>query len=162
MKHLVASVMCAIALAACASTAAAPAAGSQAAIEEQTRAMSATPGVLMVRIGVTDLDRAAGFYTEVFGMTASPFGPHERSMAHPNGGAGILLYHNASAGPQPSWASNGLIMRVADADDTVRRAQAAGGQVRGAVQDIPQMNMRVVGIIDPDGTFIEVVQAAAR
>lgn len=162
MKRALAAISITVALAACASTTVAPAAGTQAAVEEQTRAMSATPGVLMVRVGVTDLDRAARFYTEVFGMTASPFGPHERSMAHPNGGAGILLYHNANAGPQPEGSSNGLIVRVADADDTVRRAQAAGGQVRGAVHEIPQMNMRVVGIIDPDGTFIEVVQAVAR
>ncbi len=164
MKKFAALAMCAAVLAACAANgASSPAPGTQAAVEEQTRNMSATPGLLMVRLGVADLERSANFYSEVFGMTSSPYGAHERSMAHPNGGAGILLYQAAADAPASSASStNGMIMRVADADEVVRRAVAAGGQVRGQVRDIPQMNMRVVGVIDPDGTFIEVVQAGAR
>jgi predicted enzyme related to lactoylglutathione lyase len=152
MNRLVAAILGAVMLTACASASAQP----QQENATSLVAAAPTPSLMMVRVYTPDLERSARFYTDVFGMSASPFGGNEMMMMFPSGGAGVVLYRpEANATPMRS----GFVVRVESVDAILSRVAAAGGAVARQPFDIPQVHIRGAIINDPDGSSIEIIES---
>lgn len=156
MRKILAAAVCAMALYGCAASNAQQAGPAPAQAGQQAPMTSAVPipGVLMVRVYSSDIARTQRFYTELFGMRATPQNPTEVSMAFPSGNVGVIINQQRDGHEMRS----GFIARVADVADTLSRTEAAGGRVLRPAMTVPQMHLSVGVIADPDGTEIELIQ----
>jgi predicted enzyme related to lactoylglutathione lyase len=121
------------------------------------------------KIVVSDLERCAAFYSEVFGLTEQyrvrsdvAGHPMEEIMygpTAPEGGSFVLLRFSDGAGQSDAAASGVIPGFVTDEIDALfTRVAAAGGTVAQAVYDAPEHGVRVGILADPEGRYIEVVQ----
>ena len=116
------------------------------------------PGIpSWVDIG-TDVEGAKAFYGSLFGWSPQEAGPPEQT-----GGYGFFTKNGkliAGYGPQqnpgpPFWST---YVSVADADETAKKVEAAGGTVVMAAMDVMTAG-RMAIFSDPGGAFISVWQA---
>lgn len=118
-----------------------------------------TPTVVWTEIPVTDITRAADFYSTVFGykMDIDSNGPNP--MAVFNGamdGVGGHLYPGTPA----ANGGNTIHLAISDAlEDAIERCKTAGGKVNEQVIDIPFG--RFVYATDLDGNSIGLFEAKA-
>lgn len=105
-------------------------------------------------------DEAKRFYTDLFGWELEPFaggGEMQYDMIK-SGGA----MHGGFASPQgdipPHWLSHVL---VDDVDETVRRAEAAGGTVRFGPTEFPEVG-RFAIVADAQGAAFSLYAAAGE
>jgi predicted enzyme related to lactoylglutathione lyase len=121
---------------------------------ERTEYAPGTPS--WVDIG-TDVEGAKGFYGALFGWSAQDAGPPEET-----GGYGFFVKNGkmvAGYGPQqnpgpPFWTT---YVSVADAEETAKRVEGAGGAVVMAPMDVMEAG-RMAVFQDPQGAFISVWQ----
>jgi predicted enzyme related to lactoylglutathione lyase len=121
---------------------------------ERTEYAPGTPS--WVDIG-TDVEQAKQFYEPLFNWTAQDAGPPEET-----GGYGFFLKDGkmvAGYGPQqnpgpPFWTT---YVSVADADETAKKVEAAGGTVMMPPMDVMGAG-RMAVFQDPQGAFISVWQ----
>jgi uncharacterized protein len=93
-----------------------------------------------------DPDRAAAFYTELFGWDAERRGDHLVCTLRGRDVAGFVR------GDEPAWRTN---VWVESADETAERAQAAGGSVVSAPFDLEGVGRSAV-LADPAGAVFTV------
>jgi hypothetical protein len=109
-----------------------------------------------VDLATTDVDGALSFYGELLGVEGrpAPGDPEE------TGGYGFLMKDGkmvAGYGPTmqqgqpPAWSS---YIKVENADETVEKVKAAGGQVHAGPIDLPNESGRMAVLQDPIGAFV--------
>ncbi|PRX99741.1 VOC family protein [Allonocardiopsis opalescens] len=129
--------------------------------------MAGEPRFRFTKIVVDDLDAQAAFYSAVLGQVVGHrFGGGEGDgvfeevvMGPARGDDGpslLLVRYPRRRTPRPGEAVLGFA--VADVDETVRAAEAAGGVVRAEPRFLPQVAMRVARVEDPEGHLLEIVQ----
>ena len=99
----------------------------------------------------TDVEQAKRFYAELLGWQIEVWKPGE--MDYPmitSGGQMHGGFGPAQGGAPPHWLGHVL---VEDVDDTVTRAEAAGGKIVAPPMDIPEVG-RMAVIADPQGAVI--------
>lgn len=118
------------------------------------------------KVFVHDLDAMAAFYEEVFGLV--PFNRHQDAMfgraideityqaSHPGGAALTLISYADSTGPVAGESVQGFT--TGDIESLVRRALAMGGTVPEPIRHIPEFQLKVAFVLDPEGHVNEVVQ----
>ncbi|MEU6917390.1 VOC family protein [Streptomyces olindensis] len=115
---------------------------------------------------MNDLEVESSFYSSVIGLVETHRvtggegdGTYAESvMRSPDsdGPSLLLIKHLHREAPTPGEAVLGF--SVADVDELVRAAQAAGGTVRGEPRSIPRYRMRTAQVTDPEGHLLEFVQ----
>jgi predicted enzyme related to lactoylglutathione lyase len=115
---------------------------------------------------VHDLDAMAAFYEKVFGLV--PYGRHQDEMfgrkidevtyqsSYPGGPALTLIKYLDSTGPTAGEAVQGFMSDNLEA--LVERALAHGGTVPDQIREVPEYNLKVVFVLDPEGHINEVIQ----
>lgn len=109
----------------------------------------------------TNVDRVAGFYTELFGWTAEivPKPGFEYTVfslgGAPVAGTMQILPHMGKMSPH--WAT---YFTVKDADRTAQEATKLGGTICVPPQDIPEIG-RFAGITSPQGVTFYVIKYAS-
>jgi hypothetical protein len=106
-----------------------------------------------------DPDKARDFYSKLLGWKTEVFKPGE--MDYPmitvdgemHGGFGP-----AQGGAPPHWLGH---IGVEDVDETVSRAEAAGGSILAAPMDIPEVG-RMAVMRDPQGAVFSVFSSASE
>ena len=107
----------------------------------------------------TDVDKAKTFYTDLFGWETELFKPGEIDYAMIKAGGQTHGGFGAAQGGAPSaWLGHVL---VTDVDETVLRAEGAGGKVIAAPMDIPEVG-RMAVIADPQGAVISAFASAGE
>src|SRR5688572_5918114 len=120
---------------------------------------------------VHDLEKMAAFYRDVYGLHAvdrvrgESIGGEQIDeimlSKDPNARYGsLVLLKYLGRGPSPSGE---LILGFTtdDLPGLLERVRAAGGSVREAIKEIPEMNLRVAFATDPEGHLAELVQMLA-
>jgi uncharacterized protein len=100
----------------------------------------------------TEPERAQGFYTALFGWDTEVFKPGEVDYTMiTSGGAPHGAFATAMEGaPPPHWLSH---VAVESVDETIERAQAAGGTVAAGPFDMGETGrMAIIG--DPQGAYL--------
>jgi uncharacterized protein len=96
----------------------------------------------------TDVEKAKSFYAELLGWETEVWKPGEMDYAMIKVGEDMHGGFMAAQGGAPShWLGHVL---VEDVDETVRRAEAAGGRILFGPDDIPEIG-RFALIADPQG-----------
>jgi predicted enzyme related to lactoylglutathione lyase len=121
--------------------------------------MAAVNTVGWLEIGTDDPAAAERFYGDIFGWTFDddPATDDYRTISAP--GAGLQGGVFATGGQTPGYAI--FYLTVADVEDTVRRAEAAGGKVLVA----PQQNkngLTFAHLLDPSGNHFGVFSPPSR
>jgi len=99
----------------------------------------------------TDVEKAKNFYRQLLGWETEVFKPGEMDYPMIKAGGDMHGGFNKSQGGTPSnWLGHVL---VEDADETVRRAEAAGGKILMGATDIPEVG-RFAVIADPQGAVV--------
>lgn len=121
---------------------------------------------MFTKIVVDDLDAQAAFYSTVLGQVVKhrftggdgPHGFEEIVMgsAAGDGPSLLLIRYVGGSTAQPGEAVFGFV--VADVDETVQAARAAGGTVRSEPREMPQVGMKVAELADPEGHLVEIIQ----
>lgn len=121
------------------------------------------------KLVVTDLEAAATFYTEVFGVVeqarvtsaiaARPIDEIMYTVTGAGGATFVLLRFADQASPSQSEVILGFI--VSGLDALFERAVGAGGAIAQAAVAMPEHGMRVGFLTDPEGHLIEVVEPLA-
>ncbi|MFL6734292.1 MAG: VOC family protein [Sphingomicrobium sp.] len=107
-----------------------------------------------------DHGKAKGFYDPVMGWDIGPQPSGEidyrmiRTAAGNAGGAMQLTEEMRAHGARPTWLG---YIGVDDVDDTVRRAEAAGGRITMPAFDIPGVG-RLAMLSDPQGALFYVMR----
>jgi lactoylglutathione lyase len=124
------------------------------------------PSFVFTKIVVDDLDAQAAFYSTVLGQVVKHrfSGGEGRRVfeeivlgAEAGDGPSLLLIRYVHGdSPRPGEAVFGFA--VADVDETVRAARAAGGSVRSEPKFLPEAGMKVAELADPEGHLLEIVQ----
>jgi predicted enzyme related to lactoylglutathione lyase len=113
-----------------------------------------------VDLASADVEQSVAFYSSLFGWEYALAGPVEET-----GGYGMFTLHDklvSGIGPlqnedqPPVWST---YIAVDDADATVAKATAAGGQVVVPAMDVMDAG-RMAILMDPDGAFVGIWQAA--
>jgi hypothetical protein len=110
-------------------------------------------------LATRDMNAAKAFYTKVFPWTAHasdmPDGSQyiEWQIDGKSIGGGMTIGAMIPASVPPHWL---VYFVVADADDTVKRAQELGGNVIAPAMDIPQGRMAVLS--DPQGAPFAIIK----
>src|SRR5919201_2306195 len=94
----------------------------------------------------TDAAKAKDFYTTLFGWETEPFPGADYTMIK-SGGQLHGGFGTAQGGAPSHWIGNIL---VTDVDETVTRAESAGGRVISEARDISEVG-RFAVIADPQG-----------
>jgi lactoylglutathione lyase len=124
-----------------------------------------TTHFVFTKLIVDDLDTQATFYATVFGQVVKHRfsggegdGAFEEIVMGPVSGEApsLLLVRYDRKAPEPGEAVLGFA--VADVDEAVRAALAAGGVVRSEPKSLPQQGVRVAEIADPERHRLELVQ----
>ncbi len=117
------------------------------------------------KIVVDDLDAQAAFYSTVLGQVSKhrfTGGEGHRAFEEivmgsaAGDGPSLLLIHYVDGSSQPGEAVFGFA--VADVEETVRAARAAGGSVRSEPKSLPEAGVKVAELADPEGHLLEIVQ----
>jgi predicted enzyme related to lactoylglutathione lyase len=121
--------------------------------------MAAVNTVGWLEIGMEDPATAERFYGDIFGWTFDddPATDGYRTISVPGAGPQGGVF--ATGGQTPGYAI--FYLTVADVEDTVRRAEAAGGKVLVA----PQQNkngLTFAHLLDPAGNHFGVFTPPAR
>lgn len=121
------------------------------------------------KLVVTDLDRCAAFYSEVFGLREQyrvratiggrPIDEILYEASAPGGGTFVLLRFADGSGASPAGVISGFV--TDEVDVLFDRAVAAGATVVDPLHDAPEHGVRVGFLGDPEGRLIEVVQPLA-
>jgi predicted enzyme related to lactoylglutathione lyase len=99
----------------------------------------------------TDVQKAKDFYTQLFGWETETWKPGEIDYPMIKVGEQMHGGFNAAQGDAPShWLGHVLVQ---DVDETVRRAEAAGGNIAAGPMDMPEIG-RFALIADPQGATI--------
>jgi predicted enzyme related to lactoylglutathione lyase len=101
----------------------------------------------------SDVDRAAAFYSGLFGWRATAAGEAGDRTFELDGRPIAAAKPRAPDGPSPHWA---IYFAVTDADATARRARELGGEVFGSVRRAK--SPRTDGIRSPQGVPFHVMQ----
>lgn len=112
-----------------------------------------------VDMGARDLEGALAFYGELFGWDGEDQGEvagHYHLMRK-DGKLVAGLGPAMDPGP-PRWT---MFVNVDDADEAVRRAEAAGGKVAAGPMDVMQAG-RLAALLDPTGAAFAVWQAGSH
>lgn len=130
---------------------------------------------IFTKIIVSDVDRLLAFYRDAFGMTQITRISHGAGVdeldeiimgsAGSAGGANAghtLVIQRFPNRPIPACGEVTLGFIVADIDQAIKGAVAAGATITRPVWDEPDHGIRVAFIKDPDGHLIEVVQMIQR
>ena len=117
---------------------------------------------------VHDLEKMAAFYRDVYGLHAlnrvrgQSIGGEEIDeimvSSDPKAAYGsLVLLKYLGRGPSPNGE---LILgfTTGDLPGLLERVRAAGGGVHAAIQEIPEMKLRVAFATDPEGHLAELVQ----
>jgi len=121
-----------------------------------------TPGQFVWReLGVKDVDRAKGYFNELFGWTYKdvPMGPafvYSIIVAGAKQIGGLYKPSPDMPALPTTWFS---YLSVTDVDKTVKDIKAAGGQVLGEPMDIPDVG-RFVMAKDPQGALLAPFRAS--
>ena len=120
---------------------------------------------------VHDLEKAAAFYCDVYGLHAvhrvrgQSIGGEEIDeimlSADPDARWGsLVLLRYPGRGPSPVGE---LILgfTTGDLPALLERVRAAGGGVHAAIREIPEMKLRVAFATDPEGHLAELVEMLA-
>lgn len=112
-----------------------------------------------VEIPVTDMDRAVGFYTAVFGadLQRQTVDGYDMALFPADGGPGATAALAKGDVYRPSKDGAIVYFGVADIEATVARATAAGGRVLYPVKDIGEFGF-VAEIEDSEGNRIALSQ----
>lgn len=106
---------------------------------------------------VHDVDAAKNFYAAVLGVTTHteemPDGPYTTFNLAGRPVAGLMQIKEQWGSVPPHWD---VYFAVADTDETLEKAVAAGGTVDVAARDIPDVG-RFAGITDPQGAMFFVL-----
>jgi uncharacterized protein len=121
--------------------------------------------VVHFEIHASDMDRAEGFYTEVFGWTAQRTEVGERDyrllVTGPDGTPGIngALIERWDGDPPPGGAVNGFVCTIAveDLDETGQRIGERGGEQVVDVREVPGVG-RLAYFRDPEGNLLGAIQ----
>lgn len=113
-----------------------------------------------IKIAVADLDAQSRFYAEVFGLSEwhriSGDGFEEIVLAAAAGPSLVLVWHARHPAAEPDGTVLGF--DVADIEETVRAAEAAGGTVQAGPRTLPGACIRTAVLRDPGGYRVELVQ----
>lgn len=95
-----------------------------------------------------DMDRAVGFYRDVFGLTPKLTSPHWSELAF---GDCIVALHGGGSG---EWNETGLSFQVTDLDAACRAVASAGGRIVEEPTARPGEPIRLARAVDPEGNQI--------
>jgi uncharacterized protein len=107
----------------------------------------------------TEIEKAKNFYGELLGWETEVWKPGE--MDYPMIKVNGRMYGGfgpAEGGAPPHWLGHVL---VEDADETVRRAEAAGAKIVAGPFDIPEVG-RMAVMADPQGAVLSAFAPAAE
>lgn len=113
---------------------------------------------------VTDLERSVEFYTKGLGMVATRRmemgNTIEAPLNFPGGGPYLILLKSKSdSATQITRAmTQRVILAVPDLKLLETQLKAAGYQLTGKINELPQYHTAVGQLEDPDGNHIELVQ----
>jgi predicted enzyme related to lactoylglutathione lyase len=113
--------------------------------------------IMMIRMPVSDLERADKFYHAVFGTTVvQKMGEKIRMIMFPGGMPGIILIQSAG----PIAIHNSFVVQVPDLKEALERAAANGGTLQNThfAQQEAGMPAQSSHFTDPEGNTIEVLQ----
>ena len=121
---------------------------------------------MFTKIVVDDLDAQAAFYSAVLGQVVKhrfTGGEGRRAfeeivMGSEAGDGPSLLLIRYVDGDSPQRGEAVFGFAVADVEETVRAARAAGGSVRSEPKSLPEAGMKVAELADPEGHLLEIVQ----
>lgn len=118
------------------------------------------------KIVVDDLDAQADFYSTVLGQVSKhrftggeghrAFEEIVMGSAAGDGPSLLLIRYVDGSSSRPGEAVFGFA--VADVEETVRAARAAGGSVRSEPKSLPEAGVKVAELADPEGHLLEIVQ----
>jgi len=137
--------------------------------QQQTKPAQAPPPVksltmMAATFPVTDLERSVDFYTRGLGMVPTRRmemgNTIEAPLNFPGGGPYLILLksNSASATPITRALTQRVIFAVPDLKLLEAQLKAAGYQLNGKINEIPQYHTAVGQLEDPDGNHIELVQ----
>ncbi|HLI81557.1 MAG TPA: VOC family protein [Candidatus Binataceae bacterium] len=129
--------------------------------------MIRTRGLSHINLNVSDIDRSARFYQEVFGLQlltdyAGPMGPHPhgRQMIFSTPGCDDVIALSqvegapVGRGGLSHWGLN--LERDADVDDAIEQVVKAGGTLLSREEyEVDGIRERHAYVTDPDGYVIE-------
>ena len=98
----------------------------------------------------TDVEKAKSFYTELLGWQTEKWQGEMDYTIIQVGGKGHGGFMAAQGGAPSHWMGNVL---VEDADETARKAEAAGGRILFGPESIPEVG-RFAVIADPQGAVV--------
>jgi predicted enzyme related to lactoylglutathione lyase len=118
--------------------------------------------IVHFEIFASDVERARGFYEEVFGWTFEAGGPPDfyHIATGPETGPGLRQSLIAKrSGPAAKGPLNAfrVTISVKSVADTMSRVEATGGKLRSPVIDIPDVG-KVVEIADTEDNIICILQ----
>ncbi len=131
--------------------------------------MIRTRGLSHINLNVSDIDRSARFYQEVFGLElltdyTGPMGPHPhgRQMIFSTPGCDDVIALSQVAGAPVGGGGGGLshwglnLLRDADVDDAIAQVIHAGGKLLKREQyEFEGICEHHAYVADPDGYVIE-------
>lgn len=120
--------------------------------------------MMSASIPCADLERSIDFYTKGLGMKLAgrvEMGDViEAPLMFPGGGAYLMLQHpKVDRAPLPIRRSlNRIVLMVPDLKAMQAQLNAAGYQLKGAINEMPKYRVAVAHIEDPDGNHLEMIQ----
>jgi catechol 2,3-dioxygenase-like lactoylglutathione lyase family enzyme len=122
---------------------------------------SAVTGILQVAITVKDIDRAIAFYRDVLELRLLMNAPN---MAFFDCG-GVRLYLASGAGSEHSTGSGSIYFRTSDMTGllaTLRAKEAVIHQEPQVIARMPDHDLWLMWVKDPDGNLLGVMEERAR
>ena len=109
-----------------------------------------------------DVERARGFYTQVFGWRFEAWGPPDVYLIHTGSDADPGVTHGLLAWRDEARAEGGLnafrcTVSVRSVEESAKAIEEAGGTLRSPVISVPHVG-RLVEFADPDGNVACVMQ----
>ncbi|WP_187366168.1 VOC family protein [Trebonia kvetii] len=125
--------------------------------------MAGTTRFQFTKIRVADVEKEYAFYSAALGrVERSRYAVEEGEgaleeilMTSTDGTEQTLVLLHYRHQPVPPTGSVVLGFLVTGIDDVVRRAEAAGGRVTTEPYDMPELNIRVAFVEDPEGHLVE-------
>ena len=136
----------------------------QAAKPEEAPQLVKALAMMAATFPVADLERSVDFYTKGLGMVATRRvemgNTVEAPLNFPGGGPYLILlkFKADAATPITRAISQRVILAVPDLKMLEAQLKAAGYQLTGKINEIPQYRTAVAQLEDPDGNHIELVQ----